>query len=91
MKMDINHYECIYLPIMDEFHPMIIYLIQIINSIHPYEIIHLYGHIPPCRSIKTTLNFKFQAQSSKLKLHVRAQTILSFQHCGLRHLMLLQK
>jgi hypothetical protein len=58
-----------------------IYLIQIINEIHPckndihpYEII-IYGHIYPCRWIKITLNFKFQAQSSKLKLHIHAQII----------------
>jgi hypothetical protein len=75
-----------------------IYLIQIINSIHtckndihPYETIHLYGHIHPCRWIKTTLNFKFLAQSSKLMPHAHAQTIFNLQHHGLRHLMLLQK
>ncbi len=49
MKMDINNLKLIYLPIMDEFNP-IIYLIQIINEIHPckndihpYEIIHVGG------------------------------------------------
>jgi len=57
MRMDVNNFEFIYLLIMDEFHPMI-YLIEIINKIHPYEIIH------PCRWIKITLNFKFQAQAS---------------------------
>jgi len=43
MKMDINNFEFIYLPIMDEFH--------IINEfhpckfdIHPYEIIHLWTY-----------------------------------------------
>jgi len=51
-----------------------IYLIKIINEIHSYEIIHL------CIWIKITLNFKFQAQSSKLKFHAHAQTIL--MHVG---------
>jgi hypothetical protein len=43
MKMDhINIFKFIHFSIMDEFHPMILfYLIQIINKIHPYEIIHL--------------------------------------------------
>jgi hypothetical protein len=36
----------------------------------------MYGHIDPCRWIKITLNLKFQAQNSKLKLHAHAQTIL---------------
>jgi hypothetical protein len=36
----------------------------------------IYGHIRPCKWIKIALNFKFQAQSSKLKLHVHAQAIL---------------
>jgi hypothetical protein len=35
----------------------------------------IYGHIHPCRWIKITLNFKLQAQSSKLKLHVHAQAM----------------
>jgi hypothetical protein len=34
IRMDINKFEFIYLPIMDELHPMI-YLTQIINEIHP--------------------------------------------------------
>ncbi len=40
MKMDINNFEFIYLSIMDAFHSMIylfIYLIQIINEIHPFK------------------------------------------------------
>jgi len=41
MRMDTNNFEFIYLSIMDEFHPMIYLLIQIINEVHPYEIIHL--------------------------------------------------
>jgi hypothetical protein len=43
MKMDINNFKVIYLSIMDEFH-QIIYLIQIINEIHSYGIIHLSTH-----------------------------------------------
>jgi hypothetical protein len=43
MKMDLNNFKFIYLPIMDEFHPFI-YLMQIINDIHPYEIIHLWTY-----------------------------------------------
>jgi hypothetical protein len=40
--MDINNFEFIYFPIMNEFFSnLFIYLIQVINEIHPYEIIHL--------------------------------------------------
>ncbi len=49
--MDINNFEFIYIPIMGEFHPMVFYLIQIINEIHPcrhdihpYEFIHLWTY-----------------------------------------------
>jgi hypothetical protein len=51
MKMDINKFSFIFLPIMDEFHLMIFLFIQIINEIHswkndihPYEIIHLWTY-----------------------------------------------
>jgi len=45
MRMDINIFDCIYLPIMDEFHSMFIYLIKIINEIHPCKIdIHLWTY-----------------------------------------------
>jgi len=51
MRMDINNFEFIYLPIMDEFHRMIYLFNQIINEIHPYkndihpyEIIHLWTY-----------------------------------------------
>ncbi len=82
LRMDINHFEFIYLPIMDEFHPMI-YLFNpnnkwnssMKNDNHPYEIIRL------CRWINITLNFKFQAHNSKLKLHVHAQVILANNIC----------
>jgi hypothetical protein len=43
MMMHINDFESIYLLIMDEFH-LIIYIIQIINDIHSYEIIHLWTY-----------------------------------------------
>ncbi len=38
----------------------------------------IYGHIHPCKWTKMTLYFKIQAQSSKLKLHIHAQAILTF-------------
>jgi hypothetical protein len=44
MMMDINSFEFIKIPIMGEFHPMIYLLIQIINEIHPYEIIYLWTY-----------------------------------------------
>jgi hypothetical protein len=34
MRMDINKFEFINLPIMDEFHPIFFSKIQIINEIH---------------------------------------------------------
>jgi hypothetical protein len=37
MRMDINNFEFIYLPIMDEIHPCK-------NDIDPYEIIHLWTY-----------------------------------------------
>jgi len=49
----------------------IIYLIQFINEIHPCKMtfMHMksfiYEHIHPCKWIKITLNFKFQAKSSR--------------------------
>jgi hypothetical protein len=52
MRMDINNFEFIYLPTMDEFHPMI-YLFnsnhirnssRCKNDIHPYESIHLWTY-----------------------------------------------
>jgi hypothetical protein len=53
-----------------------IYLIQLINEIHPCKNDNcLYGHIHPCRWIKITLSFKLQVQSSKLKLYSHAQAI----------------
>jgi hypothetical protein len=84
LTMDINNFEFIYHPIIDEFHPWwFIYLIQIINEIQNHAkmtFIHMksfiYGHIHPCRWIKITLNFKFQAKSSELSLHTHAQAIL---------------
>jgi hypothetical protein len=36
----------------------------------------IYRHIHPYRWIKITLNFKFQAQNFKLRLHAHAQAIL---------------
>jgi hypothetical protein len=39
----------------------------------------IYEHIHPCSWIKITLNSKFQAQSSKLKLHAHAQANLFFE------------
>jgi hypothetical protein len=39
----------------------------------------IYGHIHPYRWIKITLNFKFQPQSSKLKLHAHAQAIFDLE------------
>ncbi len=36
------------------------------------------GHIHPYRWIKITLNFKFQVQNFKLKIHAHAQT--NFMH-----------
>ncbi len=39
----------------------------------------IYEHIHPCRSIKITLNFIFQTQSSKFKLHAHTQAILFIQ------------
>jgi len=46
MKININTFKFIYLPIIDEFH-LIIYLIQLINEIHPCKNdIHLYEIIP---------------------------------------------
>jgi len=53
---------------MDEFHPMI-YLIQLINEIHPCKMIFthmksfIYGHIHPCMWIKIILSFKLQTQA----------------------------
>jgi len=55
MKMDINNFEFIYLPIMDDFIQWFIDLTQIINDIHPCKMIFIhmksfiYGHIHPCR------------------------------------------
>ncbi len=40
----------------------------------------IYGHIHPYRWIKITLNFKFQAQSFKLRVCAHAQIIL--MHVG---------
>jgi len=57
--MNINNFEFIYFPIMDEIHPC------------KFNI-HLWTH-HPCRWIKITLNFEFQAQSSKFRLHIHAQ------------------
>jgi hypothetical protein len=59
--MHINQFEFIFLSIMDEFHPINYYLIQIINEIHPCKKTFIHGHIHPYRWIKITL-------SSKLKL-----------------------
>jgi hypothetical protein len=42
--MDINNFELIHLPIMDEFHPMIYLINPCKNDIHPYEIIHLWTY-----------------------------------------------
>ncbi len=41
-----------------------IHLIQIINETHLAKMTLIYGHIHPCKWIKITLNFKFQAQAS---------------------------
>jgi hypothetical protein len=39
----------------------------------------IYGHIHPCRWIKITLYFKFQAQSAKLRLYAHAQAIFVYK------------
>jgi hypothetical protein len=61
MRMDINDFEFIYLPIMNEFLLMIC-LIQVVNEIH-HNKSFIYGHIHLYRWIIMTLNFKFQAQA----------------------------
>jgi hypothetical protein len=56
------------------------------DEVHPCKMtfIHMksfsYGHIHPCKWVKITLNFKLQAQSSKLKLKAHAQAILNMCH-----------
>ncbi len=62
MKMDINNFEFICLPTMDEFHPMI----YLFNSNHKWHS-SKWNHYP-CRWIKIMLNFKFKVQSSSLML-----------------------
>jgi hypothetical protein len=49
----------------------------------------IYGHIHPCRWIKITLDSKFQAESSKLKLHVHAQAILHLTFLIIFHLKMI--
>ncbi len=47
----------------------------------------IYGHIHPCRWIKMTLSFKFEAQSSKFKLYAHAQTILHIGEVIVQHVV----
>ncbi len=49
----------------------------------------IYGHIHPCRLIKITLDFKFQAQSSKLRLHTHAQAIVHLTFLIIFHLKMI--
>jgi len=50
----------------------------------------IYGHIHPCRWIKITLNFKFQAISTKHKLHTHAQAIFMLFLPSYRCLMVIE-
>jgi hypothetical protein len=66
-----------YFPLLSQFHyPSLLNDIQVWDIIFIHMKSFIYGHIPPCRWIKITLNFKFQIQSFKLKLHFHAQAIL---------------
>jgi hypothetical protein len=44
MAMEINNFKFIYIPIMDEFHPMIYLFNPNHKEIHPCEIIHLWTY-----------------------------------------------